>query len=322
VCNKNFGNRKSSYINHIEKRITPCKPNININSAEIQRNAPNLPNIGDKTCKYCNKEFTRIDSLNRHILNRCKVKKEQENSKEEIFKKLLEQYEELKKEHTEFKNKITILENQVTTNNSSKKIYNTKNTQNNMQNNINVNISLVAHGEEDLKKISWNVFKDAINKSGVQIFEKLTEGIHFNDKYPEYKNIYISDYNRDKCMKFDGKKWILESFDPIYNDLIDKLLEFGYINEEKSKEMYENKQLKENSFNLIKERMRWLRLLDNYADDLEYSENEETIDMKQFRKKHDKENAEKKVKEKVKKILYNNKEKIDTNEIIFKTPDF
>jgi len=41
---------------------------------------------------------------------------------------------------------------------------------------------------------------------GYKIPAKMVENIHINDKYPEYKNIYISDINRGKAMVHDGKK--------------------------------------------------------------------------------------------------------------------
>ena len=62
--------------------------------------------------------------------------------------------------------------------------------------------------------------------------------------------------------------------------------------------------------------MKWFKLVDEYADDLENkSENTNTTveleDMQIFRKKYNKNYIEKKVKEKIKKSLYNNKEKIN-----------
>ena len=40
-------------------------------------------------CNYCENTFSRSDSLNRHIDSRCKVRKEQDKEREEIFKNLL-----------------------------------------------------------------------------------------------------------------------------------------------------------------------------------------------------------------------------------------
>jgi len=61
---------------------------------------------------------------------------------------------------------------------------------------------------------------------GYKIPAKMVEKIHINDKYPEYKNIYISDINRGKAMVHDGKKWNLERYDKISDKLLDKVLNF------------------------------------------------------------------------------------------------
>jgi len=45
-----------------------------------------------------------------------------------------------------------------------------------------------------------------MTQMGYKIPAKMVENIHINDKYPEYKNIYISDINRGKAMVHDGKK--------------------------------------------------------------------------------------------------------------------
>jgi len=71
---------------------------------------------------------------------------------------------------------------------------------------------------------------------------------------------------------------------------------------------------------IIKNGMRWIKLLDDYADDIEYfaqdEEDREEIDkntlkeyqeMQIFRKKHPKTKTEKRIKEGLKKSMYNNK---------------
>ena len=41
-------------------------------------------------CKYCKRKFTTTTSMYRHIRNTCKVKKQDENEKKEIYERLLE----------------------------------------------------------------------------------------------------------------------------------------------------------------------------------------------------------------------------------------
>ena len=122
ICNKNF-NKKSNYINHTEKKKTPCKSKNNINLLPItselnlkQQNAPklilqqqNAPEIDQNKlqisniilnksiyeCNYCKSSFTRSTTLKRHLLERCKVRKEENKDKEDLLQLLLKQTEQI-----------------------------------------------------------------------------------------------------------------------------------------------------------------------------------------------------------------------------------
>ncbi len=106
-CNKEF-KKKSHYIDHTENKKKPCKPNTDIiynNIPNINQIIPNInqmiPNINQTIlkntenckCDYCLKTFVNTSSLNRHLKDRCKVKKLDEEKKEDIFNKLIEKEE-------------------------------------------------------------------------------------------------------------------------------------------------------------------------------------------------------------------------------------
>ena len=326
-CGKEF-NKKSSYINHsINRKKTCIVQNIKVpNSPQKTTKSPDSIKIcpqdtpnNKNICYYCNKEFTRKDHMNRHIRDRCKIKKEQDLEKEGIFKKLLNEYEKIKNELQE-KEKI-IIDLKKNYENLEKSMNN--NIINNIShtNNIQINnINLVSHGKEDLSKIDYKVYLDAMKKTGPLLFEKLLEGIHFNPNYPENHNIYLSDFNREKCMIFNNEKWILENYDNIYPNLISKFIEFGYDKEEASKYFFENGKINQTGMNVINNGMKWIKLIDEYATHLEYNENNEDynlskipdgiIEMIEFRKKHKKEDFDKNLKIKLKNYLYNNRERI------------
>ena len=193
TCLKEF-NRKSNFITHIENKKKPCKPiiiekhniltennknvkiltknnnNVKIlNEFENKNNSDNLNSIiNSSTCVYCYRKFANIYSLKRHLNQTCKVKKIDNEKKDEIFNKLIENdnkiskilnnYEDLQKENNKLKQHIKDLENKY--NNNIKKIVNknTNNTINNTNNNVNLIIStdkLVNFGKEDLSKISY-----------------------------------------------------------------------------------------------------------------------------------------------------------------------
>ena len=73
-------------------------------------------------------------------------------------------------------------------------------------------IKLVDFGNEDLDKLSYNIFIDTIKSQGVGLYNKAIEGIHFNKDHPENQNIYISDFNRDKVMIYKNEKWFLDNW--------------------------------------------------------------------------------------------------------------
>ena len=334
TCGKNFGNRKSSYIDHTEHKKNPCKPQQKETSKkpEITSKIELIPQnvthdnsiMNINICKYCNKMLSRYDNLKRHIVT-CKVKKLKEEEKENIFKELLNKeqmknnelqqrnnvIERLEKENRECKRKITELEKQMSliiTKNVSKNV--SKNNCHNKTQNIQINnINIVDHGKEDFDKINYKVFTDAMLKTGPLLFEKLTKGIHFNPDYPENQNIYISDINREKVMIYNNKRWILENYDNLYPNFISRILEFGYTKEKFMDECFENGKLNQTGIDIIKNKMQWIRLIDDYTEE----EIDEDIKMKEFREKHDKKEIEKRVKNQIKKTMYNNKDMVIEN---------
>ena len=106
-CKKNF-NKKSNYVDHIENKKKPCKEikaDFTPNSSKIppnpSNNPPNSSNnslnnkilIQNYRCNFCDKTFSRIDNFKRHLIDRCKVRKEETQEKEAIFQELLKQNE-------------------------------------------------------------------------------------------------------------------------------------------------------------------------------------------------------------------------------------
>jgi hypothetical protein len=63
-------------------------------------------------CEYCEYPFTRSDSLNKHLAGRCKVKKQLDNQKEDIFLKISEEINMLKKQNEESQKEINMLKKQ------------------------------------------------------------------------------------------------------------------------------------------------------------------------------------------------------------------
>ena len=189
-CTKIF-TRKQTYDYHI-KRKNACKSTAPQDTEKTPIRTDDRKNTENIVCNYCKKTFSRQSSLTRHINDRCDIKKDDTNKKEEIYQILMRQMEENKKqiqkleenqkqlmeENKQLKkqidNKNIINSNNVNSNNT-----NTINT-NNQQNNIKqLNINLVAHGKEDLSFIDEERLKKLFYK-GFKSIENLTEIVHFD----------------------------------------------------------------------------------------------------------------------------------------------
>jgi hypothetical protein len=188
-------------------------------------------------CKYCDNGFTKSNSMYRHMKYNCKVKKrediekqatfeilkklaEKENEEKREIKNLKEENKQLREDFEQFKNDIkvkTLKANNKTINNNVL----TSNINNGIvNNNINNNFILVGYGREDLSRLSKAELLNAI-QAGYRSTVTLSKTVHFNPKYPEYQNIYISNMKDTYAMMFDGNKWTLTTKE----DLIDTIYE-------------------------------------------------------------------------------------------------
>lgn len=174
----------------------------------------------DYHCKYCNKRFASESSMYRHIRTVCVVKKENDEEKESIFEKLCNMQEEIDSLKKELKISKNVTTN--TMNNQNQCAENINNgTVSTVNNNNNNNIILVGFGQEDMSILSKAEILSALHK-GFMSTVKLTELVHFNPKYPEYHNVFISNMKDKYAMMYDGDKWVLklkdEIIDTIYDD--------------------------------------------------------------------------------------------------------
>jgi hypothetical protein len=298
VCRKTF-NKKSNYLTHISNKKKPCIYNENIYNENIN------DEYRDKNykCNFCTKTFSRIDNLKRHLIERCKVRKEETQEKEAIFSNLLQRVELLENENLQLNNKIVLLENKKET----KNIQYNKNIKNLNKGIIN-NTFIIQHGKEDLSKIDDKVFLDAFLKNtGAKIPEKIIEGIHFNEKYPEYKNIYISDINREKVMIHNGKDWLLTPSNNITSNLLDKTIHFS---ENKYETISEKKDIiNEKNIKKIESGLKIMELIKDFDSD-EQDELGNPLSKKEIdRRMYLREKAE----EYIKLLLYNKKDQILSN---------
>lgn len=278
-CNKNFGNKKSNYLIHINKK-NPCKLNTNINldvknehqiAATLHQNAAttnkiikneeknitanqnfknqnttiNLPSdkVSENKCEYCNYCFTRGSSLKTHIANRCKIKKQNDNNEKNKINELIKLNYKLIKQNEEIKKELNNIKNSSSKNNKKTniKINNNIDTQNNISNlNNNLNIQIINYGNEKYELMDNKLFLEPMLKEiGKQIFLKIIKNIYLNPAIPENHNIMVVDKNRQICKIYNDKRWISTDFKCI-NELLSRIIYFAKHKYEEYKIRYAN----------------------------------------------------------------------------------
>ena len=194
-------NTKTNFENTTKYHQNP--PKMAKNTTKIPQNTTIfLENIIKKNeCKYCNKIFSRYDSLNRHI-KICKKKKNIEeieiNQNEKIIK-MEKEIEKLKKNKTNIQNNTNI-----TTNN----------------NHINNNIIINNYGNENLNHLRTRDFLKLFDGIFGAV-PKLIEKIPFDRKHPENKNIKYTNKKLPFIKVVKDNKWQLVNKKPELLDLID-----------------------------------------------------------------------------------------------------
>jgi hypothetical protein len=145
-------------------------------------------------CQYCFKSLKTRPIMLRHIRKTCKEKNEMENEKKEL-KEIIESQS----------NKINKIEKKLEK--SVKQINNTQNNTNtNSNNTINNTIHINNYGEENLEMLT-DEFKERCIKRPFYAIIDIIRKIHFNDDYPENKNMRIVNKRDNKIQVLDDGKW-------------------------------------------------------------------------------------------------------------------
>ena len=134
----------------------------------------------------------------------------------------------------------------------------------------------------------------------------MIEGIHINSDHPEFKNIYISDINREKAMIFNGKNWILQKFDNISDTLLDKTISFM---EDRYEQLKKDNMIPKNNINIIDKR---LKILDKIRD-FNSDDEDELGNILNNREKERRKNMRLSSKREIKLKLYNKRNEIIKN---------
>jgi len=190
-------NNEKNYVGETEKQKS-SHHKIPQSPAFSPQNTTQISDHNNKeyiNCEYCNKEFSRIDSLNRHIEKYCKKKSELDKMENENSK-IIEKQNKIIDLQSKQINKL--LEK------NAKQINNTQN--NNNSTNIINNIHINNYGEENLEMLTDEFKERCITRPFYAIID-IIKKIHFNDDYPENKNMRIVNKRDNKIQVLTDGKW-------------------------------------------------------------------------------------------------------------------
>jgi hypothetical protein len=198
-----------------------------INTTNLHQNTP-IIQPHKYECEYCNNIFSRSDSLNRHY-NRCKykIKYSDQIYKDEIIKLLKEELKKQQEQIIEMKNQLIETMNKKckvhpkTLQKINKQLINDNKNINNGT--INNTYNIIGLGHENLDQVFTRKEKMAILKNRFYCLPELVEYTHFNDKYPQFKNILITNTQNTLAYKYDTKKnqFMAINKDELLEDIVD-----------------------------------------------------------------------------------------------------
>ena len=243
---------------------TKITPNCNKITPIYTKNYTKKMDI--KHCSYCGKEFSRRDSLTRH-LNRCKIKKENEIETNKI--------EILEKHNTELLKAVEKLLIECSNNNNktSNKTLNNNNHNTNSLNTTNNNNTIIInnYGEEDTKYITSDFILKLLKNKPFKAIPEMIKHTHFNKEHPENQNIRITNKKEPYVKIRKDNKWELQDRKNTITDLIDK--QHIKISDEKVEEQIEKHCTSQEKINIIRCNEKYEEEEDDYIKRL-YNESE------------------------------------------------
>ena len=224
------------YNKHLEtKKHKKCIQKLSFVTQKLPFVTQKLPSDEKKyPCKYCDKNFKYASGLSRHIKYTCKKNKDEDIK--ELVRLLNEQSEQNKMKDKEIeimKKQINKLSNKLQIQNISSM----NNSNNNNNNNIvNYNIQLLNYDNTDYSHLTEKDYFKCITDCN-HCVKTLIHKVHFNDKKPENKNIYISNIKNKYIMLYKNNKWQIVN----RKDQIDDLYEYNEYVLENWYDEYKNK---------------------------------------------------------------------------------
>ncbi len=255
----------TKHIMNIKQQKATFQQNPDNNSATFQQKPDNVSVIQHPecpvmtadtaffACKYCDKQFSFRQSMNRHIKYTC-TKNKDEDMKELVRlmnKRMEKQDETIESQSKQIEKLMGKLE-----------ISGSFNTT--ISNNVN-NINLLSYRETDTSHLTDQDYRYCIKRVN-HCVKSMIEKVHFNPLKPENMNIYISNIKDKYIMLYDGQNWNVANkkaeLDRLYEEkemMLEEWLESNPEEELKDKFMkYLNNKDNDECLNRIKEEIKMM----------------------------------------------------------------
>ena len=270
------------------EKSTQNQQKVNIESTQSQQKV-NIERSFFINCKYCNKSFTTKQAMYRHIKYTCKKNKDEDlkefvrllNEKDKEVNEIKEKMNQQTKENEKLAKQIEKLSKKLQINNYNKNNTTTNCNNNNIMNNYH--IQLLNYDKTDYSHLTDKDYVKCIKDCNHSVMS-LIKKVHFNDKKPENKNIYISNIKNGYAMVYKDNKWQLvkrkDQIDDMY-DYNEVVLDNWYAeykvkypNIVKSFQRYlRNKEEGDDMINRVKEQILLMLYNNRYIDEPPHGEN-------------------------------------------------
>ncbi len=222
--------KSENYITKKEPAKTEKEPKITETLKNITKKEPEITDI---KCEYCNTVFTFYSALYRHKNSRCKIK-QQLSLNNDTINVLKQENNAFKEEIKELRDQLLDIMNKTCKVHPKQMLKINKQLNQNMNNSLNGTINsnnkiynIVSLGNENLlQTLTQKEQLNILNKK-TKCLDYLIKYVHFNDKYPQFKNICITNQNNNIAYKYDSfeNKFMATTKEQLLDTLIDCRME-------------------------------------------------------------------------------------------------
>jgi len=207
---------------HLQLKCTPNASQMHPKCTIMHPNCTPIAPIKKYVCKYCNKEFSYRQGVERHIKNSCK------ENKDESFKemaRLMNEVANMKKEMVEKDKEMqaNILKKDKKYENLQKQLGRLNNklqiTNSNISNNINNTIVVLnSFDKPDTSMLNNKNIQFALKNIGACI-PNLVKNVYFNPKNPSNHSICVSNLKKEFATIFNGEQWDTVTIEYLLHEL-------------------------------------------------------------------------------------------------------